>query len=118
MKKKLWLKIPLLITVAVFVVGWVVMLLWNALIPALFHGPTLTYWQSVGLFVLSKILLQGFGGRHGGPGGRWKHDKYWKQRFAERMASMTPEERQKCREHWRRRGGPFWEEDKVQETKE
>ncbi len=115
MRKKLWLKIPLFIALAVFGVGWIVMLLWNALIPDLFHGPVISYWQAVGLFVLSKILIVGHGGKRGG---RWKHDRYWKQRFAERMASMTPEERQKCRDLWQRRGGHFWEEGKAQQTKE
>lgn len=111
----MWLKIPLFIIVAVFAVGGIVMLLWNALVPALFGGPTVTYWQAIGLFVLSKILFHGFGGKHRGHRGHWRHDKYWKQRFAERMASMTPEERQKCRDLWKRRGGAFWEEDYTQE---
>ena len=35
------------------------MVLWNALIPQLFHGPVLTFWQTAGLFLLSKILLTG-----------------------------------------------------------
>ncbi len=43
------------ITLAVFVT----MSLWNALIPALFHGPVITFWQTAGLFILSKILLTG-----------------------------------------------------------
>lgn len=99
MKKALWIKIPLFIALVVFGVSWVVMLLWNALIPDLFHGPVLSYWQAVGLFLLCKILFDGPGGRHKGPG--WKRDQYWKKRFAERMASMTPEERIRCRERWK-----------------
>ena len=70
---------------AMFLFVWLVMLLWNALIPELFNGPDLSYWQTAGLFILSKILLSGIG-----PGGskrsdssrsNWRskyHDKYRK----------------------------------------
>ena len=37
--------------------GWVVMTLWNWLIPALFTGPVIGFWQALGILVLSKILL-------------------------------------------------------------
>jgi hypothetical protein len=64
------------ITLSVFVT----MYLWNALIPLLFHGPVLTFWQTAGLFLLSKILLTGVApGPHGGPKRDWRrkyHDKY------------------------------------------
>jgi hypothetical protein len=62
---------------------WGVQALWNWLIPTLFHGPVLTYWQTAGLFLLSKILLTGVapGSHHGhhGPSREWRekyHDKY------------------------------------------
>jgi multisubunit Na+/H+ antiporter MnhG subunit len=64
------------ITLAVFIT----MSLWNALIPLLFHGPVLTFWQSAGLFILSKILLTGVAPGHHNRGRReWRHkyhDKY------------------------------------------
>jgi hypothetical protein len=56
----------------VFLVIWGVMALWNWLIPVLFNGPVLTYWQTAGLFLLSKILLTGVA-----PGGG--HDKSYKR---------------------------------------
>lgn len=43
--------------------GFVVMWLWNWLMPELFGLPTLTYWKAVGLFILMKILIGGCGGR-------------------------------------------------------
>ena len=49
----------------------VTMLLWNGLIPSLFHGPVVTYWQTAGLIVLSKIIFSGFG--HGGDHGGRRH---------------------------------------------
>ena len=42
--------------------GFIIMWLWNWLMPELFDLPTLNYWQAVGLFILSKILLGGMGG--------------------------------------------------------
>ena len=31
--------------------------LWNWLVPELFNGPEINYWQSLGLFSLSQIML-------------------------------------------------------------
>ncbi len=49
-----------------FLFGYVVMLLWNWLMPEIFGLKTLTYWQSWGLLALSCILF----GRIGGGGSR------------------------------------------------
>lgn len=48
-----------------FLFGWVVMLLWNWLMPGIFGLGTITYWQGFGIFFLAKILF-GFGGEHSG----------------------------------------------------
>ena len=40
-------------------VALVVMLLWNALIPEIFAGPILNYWQALGLLILVQVLLRG-----------------------------------------------------------
>ena len=58
------------ITLAVFLT----MSLWNALIPQLFHGPVLTFWQTAGLFILSKILLTGVA-----PGAHNRGRRDWKK---------------------------------------
>lgn len=78
--------------VAVF--SFVVMSLWNWLMPALFGWHAITYWQALGILVLSKIL---FGGFRGGPGRHF----YWRRRMMERWEKMTPEEREKFRESFR-----------------
>jgi hypothetical protein len=44
--------------------GWVVMLLWNWLMPDIFGLKQITYWQAWGLFILSSLLFKGMG--HGG----------------------------------------------------
>lgn len=49
---------------AAVVFGYVAMLLWNALMPALFGLATIGYWQAVGLIILARILVGGHGGRH------------------------------------------------------
>jgi len=69
--------------------GWVVMALWNWLMPALFGLRTVGYWQALGLVLLCRIL---FGGR-----GSMAHDGSWRRRMAERWESMTPEERERFR---------------------
>lgn len=66
----------------IFLAILVTMSLWNWLVPELFKGPELTFWQTAGLFLLSKILLTGVapGGRHHHPARHWKyryHEKYW-----------------------------------------
>jgi hypothetical protein len=71
-----WIGIGILGTAFVFLVIWGVMALWNWLIPELFHGPVLTYWQTAGLFLLSKILLTGVA-----PGQQQGHKKDWKKKY-------------------------------------
>lgn len=48
-----------------FLFGWVVMLLWNWLMPDIFGLKRLTYWQAWGLLILSHILFKSFGSGHG-----------------------------------------------------
>jgi hypothetical protein len=71
----------------VFLSVYVTMALWNWLIPSLFHGPVLNFWQTAGLFILSKILLTGIApGKHGhGPSREWKrkYDEKYHSRCVE-----------------------------------
>jgi hypothetical protein len=113
MRCRCWYKIPLFVVLGAALllgVGYVTMLLWNVLIPALFHGPMLTFWQTIGLLILLKILLHGFGcHRFGRNGWHGRHYNHWKKRFEEKMATMTPEEREKFKEEWRQHCGPgYW----------
>jgi hypothetical protein len=113
MKYKWYYKIPFFAAMgvlAVIVLGYVVMFLWNFLIPVLFHGPVITFWQAVGLFILTKILLHAFGfGHHHGHFRNSGRYYYWKTRMEEKMASMTPEEREKFSEQFGRHCRPgYW----------
>ena len=80
---------------------WAVMLLWNNIvvdvIPAV---KELTYWKALWLLVLCKIL---FG--HGGPRGGWRKNHESGGRWRNKWRNMTPEEKEKMREEWRKRCG-------------
>ncbi|HEY5994503.1 MAG TPA: hypothetical protein VIU46_07890 [Gallionellaceae bacterium] len=81
-----WKIVPLVLA-GIAALGYVVMLLWNWLLPALFEGAhEISYLQALGVLLLSKILFGGMRG-HGCPG-RWRHrHHHWE--------NMTPEEREK-----------------------
>ncbi|HTC46027.1 MAG TPA: hypothetical protein VK722_01800 [Candidatus Aquilonibacter sp.] len=81
--------------------SFIVMRLWNWLTPALFGWHVITFWQALGILVLSKILFGGFRGGRSGP------HMFWRRRMMERWARMTPEEREKFRGSMRGRCGPF-----------
>jgi hypothetical protein len=106
----------LFITLGIIIFGFVVMALWNGIVPDVFNGPELTFWQAVGLLVLSHLLLRGWAPWRYGNG--WRHHR-WKQRFEEKLAAMTPGEREKFKEEWKRRCGwyPGIEEEKKEEGK-
>jgi len=94
--------------------GFVIMWLWNWLMPDIFGLTTLTYWQAVGLFILFKLLLGGCGGGGRNKSSRkerkeckkdsksdfskWKHyDNFWKEegdefykQYVERQAQANP----------------------------
>ncbi len=98
--KRYWLlralKIVPLVIIGVAVFGYVLMSLWNWLVPPIIGWKAIGYWQALGLFVLARIIF-GFGGH-----GRHMH---WRGRMAERWERMTPEEREKFREGMRARCG-------------
>lgn len=91
MKRSIGKMIGIAVLVAVaFVVfftvgGLVVQGLWNWLLPELFGWPVVSFWQALGLLVLSRILFGGFG-MGGGPGrGRkGKRGPHWDLSVEER----------------------------------
>ena len=84
-------KIAAIAVVAATVLGFIVMSLWNWLGPAVFGARTITFWQALGILILSKVL---FGGFHGRPG----HGAHWRRRMRERWERMSPEERERFRQ--------------------
>ena len=87
-------KFTALALVAIAVFSFVVMQLWNWIVPPVVGWHPITFWQALGLLVLSKIL---FGSFRGGVG---RH-MHWRRRMMERWEQMTPEEREKFREGMR-----------------
>ena len=59
------LKVLLFVLLAATVFSFAVMWLWNWLMPAIFGLHAISFWQALGLLVLSKILFGGFRGRPG-----------------------------------------------------
>ena len=96
------LKVALFVVLAMTAASFVVMALWNWLMPLLFGLSTITFWQAWGLLLLSWILLGGFRGvggyarsgsygrRDRGRGDRWERWRRWRE--------MTPEQRAALRE--------------------
>jgi hypothetical protein len=97
----------------VAVLSFVVMSLWNAIIPSLFHLPTLLFWQAAGLLVLCRIL---FGGLRGGHGWRGHGQGRWRRHMREHWENMTPEERERLRAKLRHRCG--WGPDEAASPEE
>jgi hypothetical protein len=96
MKRGFWIlkgvKILAIVAVVLGIVSFVVMSLWNGLVPELFGGPMLSYWQALGLLVLARLLFGGL--RPHGPG-RWRRGGW--HRAQAHWEQMTPEERERFR---------------------
>jgi len=76
----------------VIVVIFAVQALWNWLIPGLFNGPVITFWQTAGLFILSKILLTGIA-----PGPQHRHSReswYWRKKCRDRYMQAAAAEQE------------------------
>lgn len=101
MRKKWYWMAPVGIAAVVlltFIGGEVVKYLWNWLLPPLFGWHALSFWQALGILVLSRILFGRLGG-HGGSGARWR------RRWEEKYEHLTPEERERFRQGMRGRCG-------------
>ena len=108
MKRSLFvhcIKIAVCVIACALVLGFIVMSLWNWIIPDLFPGTAqISFLQALGLFLLGRILIGGFKGwgrRHccghnGYKGG------YWKRRFEDKMSNMTPEEKEKLKQAYKK----------------
>lgn len=107
-KKRWYFFIPLIIAgIAAF--GYITMSLWNYLMPAIFNLPEITYWQTLGLLVLSRIFF-GCGPR---PGRRGHHP--WSGHIREKLAKMTPEEREAYYQKWNSKCYPGYRRDTATE---
>ncbi|HUI30745.1 MAG TPA: hypothetical protein VLX91_11050 [Candidatus Acidoferrales bacterium] len=60
----------LFLAIGTFVLMW----LWNLLLPEIFGIKMITFWQALGLLILSKLL---FGGVHRRPRPFYGHPRHW-----------------------------------------
>ncbi|MBS1658464.1 MAG: hypothetical protein JST18_10275 [Bacteroidetes bacterium] len=114
------IKFTLLFALFAVAATYVVMSLWNWLMPAIFGVSIITFWQALGIFILAKILF-GFGRGGWGHGGHYGRHYYWKGKMQERLKHMSPEERERFRDEWKKRCGGWkyehWEHQKEEEPK-
>ena len=76
------------VTVAIFVTQY----LWNWLVPDLFNGPEISFWQTAGLLALSKILFSGLGCHHKDKKEKMRCKKEgWKDRLHKKKLSWKDE---------------------------
>jgi hypothetical protein len=80
--------------------SWVVMSLWNCVLVAVLGVSVISFWQAAGILLLSKILFGGF--QKSGGWGRHNREE-WREKWAQKMQHMSPEEREKIKEEWRNR---------------
>ncbi|HTX87478.1 MAG TPA: hypothetical protein VMC08_00685 [Bacteroidales bacterium] len=74
-----WIILAILgVAAFIFLFGAVIMWLWNALMPVIFHLGVITYWQAVGLAILARLL---FGSMHGHSHHRRGRCGPWGRRF-------------------------------------
>jgi hypothetical protein len=78
--------------VMAFLFGWIVMLLWNWLMPAIFGVTTITFWQAWGLVVLAHLLFKAGHGHKPDHDDHLHHHSHWKQTFKEKMKRHFGEE--------------------------
>ena len=67
--------------VIAFLFGWLVMLLWNWLMPPIFGLTAITFWQAWGLVILTHILFKA--GSHPKPHNH--HAVPWKEHFRKKV---------------------------------
>lgn len=78
----------------------VVMLLWNWLLPEIFDLPYISYWQSAGLLLLSKLIF-GFGRGHRPHPSQPKWKAYW----ANKWSNIPPEDKMKWKQTFAEKWG-------------
>jgi hypothetical protein len=68
--------------------GFIVMWLWNWLMPDIFGLKTISFWQAWGLVVLAHILFKSFPHHN-----KHFHDDHWKKRFKDKYCSEKKEQK-------------------------
>ena len=96
------------------VFAFLVKLIWNSLMPAIFDIKEITFWQAFGIIILAKLLFGTFGSHRQD---RWKKDgRYtppWHRRPAQPDADMPPSryhpDWKTYTQYWRKEGKAAFE---------
>lgn len=100
--------------------GYLIMWLWNNLMPEIFGLSSITYWQAVGLFILSKILFScgGHGGKHRGRHAHGRRAKHKFKSYYEKNCGGNFTEWEHYDEFWEKEGNSAYKEYVAKITKE
>ena len=100
--KRFWLfaLIPFAIVAFLALGGWAVQALWNAVMPKLADGiHTIDFYTAIGLFLLSRILVGGWGSGH--KKGGWNKDVGGPMGWS----TLDSDQKSKMKAYWRRKCG-------------
>jgi len=89
-------------TLAAFALSAIVMWLWNSILVQVSSVQSISYWQAMGIFVLSRILFGGFHFKRPDI----KRPPFAQKQFRDKWMNMSPEDREKMKEMWKRKCGP------------
>lgn len=91
-----FIAIPIFAAAFVFLVGFVVMHLWNFTLPVIFGIQAINFWQAIALFILCKILF-GFG-----KGGPKRGGPFWMRRsMHKKFEGLSDEEKDRMKAYMR-----------------
>jgi hypothetical protein len=116
MKLGKWIaKFVVIGVLAVVAFGLLTQFLWNWLVPELFAGPIISFWQALGLLLLSKLLFWGMSSGKG----KWSSHRnhQWKQQWKERYTNLSPEDKEKFKQRFKEKWCA-WEESPTRSTSE
>ncbi len=112
MKKKFVL-IPIFFIGMAALITWVLMLLWNWLMPEIFNLTTITFWQALGLLAISKLLFGGFSGNKRCNCGKQGKRAHWKEKFKQKWENMSDDDKAKWEHKF---GGSKWSKTAMQQS--
>jgi hypothetical protein len=90
--------------------GWLVMLVWNWLMPGLFQLPVIGYWQAFGIIILGRLMIGAFPPSYYGHRREW--DRTWNKfgRWSNWAPKGDPHNWRHYEEYWHDEGKKAFED--------
>ena len=98
--KRKWFFFPFIFLAAIAGLSLFVMLLWNTVIPEIFHLEEISYIQAMLLLILARILFGGGPFRH--------HPSHSHSSLRDKFKKMSPEEQEELKKNWRNIRQSHW----------